>query len=287
MGELLRSNGLDRNVLKRKASVGLIYAVLIISCALVFAPLLWVISTSLKSYPETIARAQALIPLAPQWDNYITVFSLAPFATYFWNTVIVSVSVIGITLISSAMSAYAFARLKWPGRETVFVLYLSMLIVPVHVVLVPNFILLRELGILDTLLALVLTRAFLPLGTFLLRQFMMGIPKELEESAILDGCGYGRRFTFIVLPLAKAAMVTLLIVTLILIWNDYLFPLVFIQSPLNRTLTLGLAILAGDFDVQWNLVMAATVLSISPLVVIFLMAQRYFIEGVALQGTKG
>lgn len=278
---------MNRNILKRRASTVLIYVVLTVVSLLVFAPLLWVLGTSLKTYPETISRARAFLPLDPQWSNYASVFDLAPFGVYFWNTVIVSVSVLAITLLSSAMSAYAFARLKWPGRETVFVLYLSMLIIPVHVVLVPNFILLREIGLLDTLLALVLTRAFLPLGTFLLRQFFMGIPKELEESAILDGCGYGKRFTYIVLPLAKAALVTLLIVTLILIWNDYLFPLVFIQTPANRTLTLGLAILAGDFDVQWNLVMAATILSVSPLVVLFLFAQRFFIEGVALQGTKG
>lgn len=278
---------MNRNILKRRTSTVLIYVVLAVVSLLVFAPLLWVLGTSLKTYPETIARASSFLPLDPQWSNYVEIFGLAPFSVYFWNTVIVSVSVLAITLLSSAMSAYAFARLKWPGRETVFVLYLSMLIIPVHVVLVPNFILIRELNLLDTLLALVLTRAFLPLGTFLLRQFFMGIPKELEESAIIDGCGYGKRFTFIVLPLAKAALVTLLIVTLILIWNDYLFPLVFIQSPANRTLTLGLAILAGDFDVQWNLVMAATVLSVSPLVLLFLFAQRFFIEGVALQGTKG
>ncbi|TVQ22374.1 MAG: carbohydrate ABC transporter permease [Spirochaetaceae bacterium] len=278
---------MTRYQISRYTSTTILYAVLATVSVLVFAPLLWVIGTSLKTYPETIIRASSLFPEIPQWRNYVDIFDLAPFGRYFVNTLVVSVAVIAITLITSAMAAYAFSRLKWPGRETVFVLYLSMLIIPVHVVLVPNFILLRELRLLDTLLALILTRAFLPLGTFLMRQFFMGIPRELEESAIIDGCGYGRRFTSIIVPLSKPAFVTLLIVTLIMIWNDYLFPLVFIQSRLNRTLTLGLAILAGDFDVQWNIVMAATILSISPLVILFLFAQKYFIEGVALQGTKG
>lgn len=278
---------MNRNFLDKHAAHMFIYLVLAVVSALVFAPLLWVIGTSLKTYPETIAQASALFPETPHWQNYVEIFALAPFGRYFLNTLVVSVSVIVITLVTSAMAAYSFARLSWKGREAVFVLYLSMLIIPVHVVLVPNFILLRELRLLNTLLALVLTRAFLPLGTFLMRQFFMGIPRELEESAIIDGCGYGRRFAAIIVPLAKPAFVTLLIVTLIMIWNDYLFPLVFIQSRANRTLTLGLAILAGDFDIQWNLVMAATILSISPLVITFLFAQRYFIEGVALQGTKG
>ena len=278
---------MNRHKISRYTNATVLYTILTVVSVLVFAPLLWVIGTSLKTYPETIIRASALFPEVPQWRNYVEVFALAPFGRYFMNTLVVSVSVIAITLITSAMAAYAFSRLKWPGREGVFVLYLSMLIIPVHVVLVPNFILLRELRLLDTLLALIFTRAFLPLGTFLMRQFFMGIPRELEESAIIDGCGYGRRFASIIVPLSKPAFVTLLIVTLIMIWNDYLFPLVFIQSRLNRTLTLGLAILAGDFDVQWNIVMAATILSISPLVVLFLFAQKYFIEGVALQGTKG
>jgi multiple sugar transport system permease protein len=184
------------------------------------------------------------------------------------------------------MAAYAFARLKFPGRDVIFIAYLSTLMVPRQVVLIPNFIIMRTFGLLDTHWSLILTAVFIALGTFLLRQFFFTIPIELEEAAIIDGYGYGRRFLSIILPLSKPALVTLTIITLLNTWNEFLYALVFINSDDRRTLTLGLAILRGDFDVQWNLVMAATLLAILPLVLAFLVAQRFFIEGIALSGVK-
>lgn len=278
---------MNSSVVKRAIGTLTVYAILAVTVVIVFVPIAWAVGTSFKPFAEVYTRAHAIFPTTLQWENYIQVFRVANFQRYFLNTLLVSGAVCAITLTASSMAAYAFARLRFPGRETLFLLYLSTLIIPPQVVLIPNFVIMRELNLLNSLTALVLTRAFLPLGTFLLRQFFLGIPKELEESAVMDGCGYARRFIQIVLPLAKPALATLLIITLLQVWNDYLYPLVFIQSDAKRTLTLGLAILMGDFDVQWNLVMAATILSVLPLVVIYLFLQRFFIEGIALSGTKG
>ena len=278
---------MDSLAIRRFGSALLLYSVATLFALIALVPLAWAFGTSLKTYGEVFARPYAFIPLELQWDNYAEIFRAVPFARYFLNTVVVSAFACFFTLVTSAMSGYAFARLKFPGRETIFMLYLALLIIPPQVILIPNFIIMRELRLLDTLTALVLTRSFWPLGVFLLRQFFFGVPRELEEAAIMDGYGYARRFLFIILPLAKPALVTLFILTLLLVWNDFLYPLVFIQSDANRTLTLGLSILQGDLDVQWNLVMAAVILAISPLVVIYLFLQRFFIEGIALSGTKG
>jgi multiple sugar transport system permease protein len=271
----------------RTLSYALTYLVLGFFALTVLVPMLWATGTSLKTYGEVFSRPLAFVPDVPQWDNYAEIFRIAPFARYFVNTVIVSLFVCLITLLTSAMSAYAFARLKFPGRETIFVLYLATMMIPQQVILIPNFVIIREMGLIDSLTALILTRSFLPLGTFLLRQFFMGIPQELEEAAVIDGLGYTKRFVSIILPLAKPALVSLLIITLLLAWNDYLYPLVFIQSDSNRTLTLGLSILQGDLDIRWNLVLAATLVTVAPLVVVYLALQRFFIEGIALSGTKG
>ena len=271
----------------RTLSYAVTYLILGFFAITVLVPMLWAIGTSLKTYGEVFSDPLAFVPDVPQWDNYAEIFRIAPFARYFVNTVIVSLFVCVVTLLTSAMSAYAFARLKFPGRETIFVLYLATMMIPQQVILIPNFVIIREMGLIDSLAALILTRSFLPLGTFLLRQFFMGIPQELEEAAVIDGLGYTKRFVSIILPLAKPALVSLLIITLLLAWNDYLYPLVFIQSDSNRTLTLGLSILQGDLDVRWNLVLAATLVTVAPLVVVYLALQRFFIEGIALSGTKG
>lgn len=250
-------------------------------------PLGWAFSTSLKTDVEVLVDPYSLIPSDPVWSNYAEVFSILPFLTYFGNSVFVSILTILITLLTSSLSAYVFARLHFRGRNVLFLLYLATLMVPRQVVLIPNFIMMKHFGLIDNLWSLVLTGSFTAYGTFFLRQFFMTLPIELEESAILDGLGYWRRLFCIVIPLAKASLITLTIITLLNTWNDFLFPLVFINSEANRTLTVGLSLLRGDFDTRWNIVMAATLLSISPLVVFFCFAQKYFIEGIALTGIKG
>ncbi len=263
------------------------YVLLVLLAAFFFIPFWWMVSTSFKTYTEVYTRQYSLWPASFNFENYRDVFKALPFGTYLWNTFKVSALVILGTLTTSSMAAYAFARLNFKGRDILFFLYLATLMIPRQVVLIPNFIIFREMGLLDTHWSLVLSGIFTAYGTFLLRQFFLSIPKELEEAAVIDGYGYWARFTHIIIPLSKAALTTLLIITLLAIWNEYLYALVFIQSDRNRTLTLGISLLRGDFDVKWNQVMAATLISIAPIVVVYLSAQRYFVEGIALTGVKG
>ncbi|GHT68430.1 ABC transporter permease [Spirochaetia bacterium] len=251
------------------------------------SPLLWALSTSLKTDLEVLEKPYNLFPEKLQFQNYRTVFTILPFLLYFKNSVVVSATVIVGTLVTSSLAAYAFSRLHFKGRTVLFMLYLATLMVPRQVVLVPNFVILRNLGLLDNLWSLILTGVFTAYGTFFLRQFFLSLPIELEEAAIIDGLGHFGRLALIIIPLAKPALVTLTIITLLNIWNDFLFPLVFINSDINRTLTIGLSLLRGDYDTRWNIVMAATLLSITPLLALFVFAQRFFIEGIALSGIKG
>lgn len=267
-----------------RAAVALVIAV---AAAVTLVPFAWAIGLSLKTYAEVIKDVSNPFPSVPRFRNYLEVFMTIPFLSYFLNTVYVTALCCLGTLITSSMAAYAFARLKFPGRDALFMVYLATLMVPRQVTLIPNFVLFRVAGLIDTRLSLVLTGIFTAYGTFLLRQFFLGIPKELEEAAIVDGYGYWKRFSRIIIPLAKPALTTLFIVTLLNIWNEYLYALVFINTDTKRTLTLGLAIMRGDFDVRWNLVMAATILAIAPLLVIYAFLQRFFVEGIALSGIKG
>lgn len=274
-------------VLRRLTGRLAILVILLLTLAVIVVPLFWTIGISLKSYAEAAKDLTNPFPATLNFSNYLDVFTKIPFFRYFLNTVLITAACCAGTLATSSMAAYAFARLKFPGRDALFLLYLATLMVPRQVTLIPNFILFRMAGLIDSPLALILTGIFTAYGTFLLRQFFLGIPVELEEAAIIDGYGYGRRFVQIIIPLAKPALTTLFIVTLLASWNEYLYALVFINTDSHRTLTLGLAILRGDFDVQWNLVMAATILAILPLAVTYLFLQRFFVEGIALSGIKG
>ncbi len=274
---------------RAKRAIGnlVVWLVILIVTAVILVPLLWAVGISLKSYAEVIKDVSNPFPKVPKFENYVNVFKTIPFFSYFLNTVWVTVACCAGTLLTSSMAAYAFARLKFPGRDVLFLVYLATLMVPRQVTLIPNFVLFRMAGLIDTRLSLILTGIFTAYGTFLLRQFFLSIPRELEEAAIIDGYGYWARFSKIIIPLAKPALTTLLIITLLAIWNEYLYALVFINSETKRTLTLGLAIMRGDFDVQWNLVMAATILAIVPLLTVYVFLQRFFVEGIALSGIKG
>lgn len=289
MGYQLRGRGvkmLSTRSSKRFNNTGW-YLLLFVLFLFFFVPFWWMIATSLKDDTEVYTKAYSLFITKFHFENYRDVFSSMPFSRYFLNTLLVSVAVIFGTLITSSMAAYAFARLHFPGRDTLFFLYLATLMIPRQITLIPNFILFKHLGLLDNLWSLVLSGIFTAYGTFLLRQFFLSIPRELEEAAVIDGYGYWARFVHIILPLAKAGLTTLLIITLLSIWNEYLYALVFIQSDAKRTLTLGIALLRGDYDIRWNLVMAATLVSVSPIVIVYLSCQRYFVEGIALTGVKG
>ena len=271
----------------------LVYLAAAILLAVIFTPFMWMLGTSLKPFSEVFKRPYNPFPQRVDFSNYVRLFKSISeggyrytFFLYMFNTVKIALFTCLGSLITSSMAAYAFARLRFPGRDVLFMAYLATLMVPRHVVLIPNFIMLKAVGLYDSHLALILTGVFTAYGTFLMRQFFLTIPRDLEEAAVIDGYGYAARFVKIILPLAKPALTTLSIITLLNIWNEYLYALIFINTDAKRTLTLGLSLLRGDLDVQWNLVMAATTLSVLPLIAAFLLLQRFFIEGIALTGIK-
>ncbi|MEA4815866.1 MAG: carbohydrate ABC transporter permease, partial [Lachnospiraceae bacterium] len=207
-----------------------IWFILALLILLFVVPFWWMLITSLKTGEEVYTKPYSLWLKNPRWSNYKQVFSALPFLGYLLNTIKVTAFVCLGTLITSSMAAFAFSRLQFPGRDSIFFLYLATLMVPKQVILIPDFILFKWMGLLDNHLALIFTGIFTAYGTFLLRQFFLGIPKELEEAATLDGYGPFRRFYHIIIPLAKPALTTLFIMTVLNLWNEYLYALVFIQS---------------------------------------------------------
>jgi multiple sugar transport system permease protein len=264
-----------------------VHLVLGLGAVIIMVPLVWTVAASFKSYGELFGSPYGFLPKQWVWTNYSDVFRAVPFHLYFLNTLKITVVCTIGSIITSAAAAYAFARLNFPCRDYLFMGYLTTLMIPRQITLVPTFLIMRWLGLLDTHLSLILPGLFTAYGTFLLRQFFLGIPRELEEAATIDGCGYLRRFFQVILPLSKPALATLGIFTLMAQWNDLLYPMIFLNSENNRTLVLGLAIFRGDVDVQWNLLMAAVVMSSAPIVIAFLSAQRFFVEGIATSGLKG
>jgi multiple sugar transport system permease protein len=263
------------------------YLIVILGALGMVLPLLWAVVASFKSYGDLLSNPLTLIPKQWVWQNYLEIFRAVPFHLYFINSLKITVTCTVGTLLTSAVAAYAFARLRFPGRDFLFMGYLATLMIPRQITLVPTFLIMRWLGLLDSHLSLMLPGLFSAYGTFLLRQFFLSVPLELEEAATIDGCGYFRRFAVIIMPLSRPALATLAIFTMMGQWNDFLYPMVFLNSEEKRTLIMGLAIFRGDVDVQWNLLMAAVLLTSAPVIMAFLSAQRFFVEGIATSGLKG
>jgi multiple sugar transport system permease protein len=250
-------------------------------------PLLWMIVTSLQTLNETRHYPPTLVPSSLEWNNYREVLQEAPFARWFLNTLIVTVVVVIGNLLFCSLAGYAFARIKFFGREVAFVLILATLMVPFQVIIIPEFLIVRRLGMIDSLGALILPNLAGAFGIFLLRQFFRTLPIELEEAARIDGCSRLGVLFKIVLPLSGPALATLAVITFMWTWNDFLWPLITIYNPDNMTLQLGLSTFQGAHQTNTNLLMAANVLSMLPILVLFFVAQRYFIRGIATSGLKG
>ncbi|WP_253905567.1 carbohydrate ABC transporter permease [Bacillus sp. THAF10] len=249
-------------------------------------PFIWMISTSLKTSGATMVLPPQFIPEEFNLENYQRVADTFPVFKFLWNSLLVAVtSTIGQLLLCS-MAAYAFARLEFKGRDVIFVIYLATLMVPSQVTMTPQFILMKYMGWLDTYQGLILPGMFNAFGTFLLRQFFLGIPKELEEAAFMDGANHFRIFAQIILPLSMPALATLMIFSFMQSWNNFLWPLIVVNSPDMMTLPLGLSLLQGRWETDWNLMMAGVVISVIPVLAVYSFAQRYFIQGITLSGMK-
>jgi multiple sugar transport system permease protein len=250
-------------------------------------PLLWMLVTSVETLSETRHFPPILVPHGIQTQNYTDVLRYAPFGRWFLNTTIVTVvSVIG-NLLFCSLAGYAFARIKFFGRDVVFILVLATLMVPFQVVMIPTFLIVRQLGLIDTLDALILPNLAGAFGIFLLRQFFRTLPIELEEAARIDGASRLGVLFKIVLPLSGPVLATLAVITFLWTWNDFLWPLIVISTPSNMTLQLGLTTFQGAHQTSTNLLMAANVMAIVPILLLFFLAQRYFVRGIATSGLKG
>ena len=264
-----------------------LYIILIISSLTMFIPFMWMISTSMKTTQYTLSIPIQLLPEKINFDNYKRLFEVMSFGKMFANSLIVAViSTIGQLLFSS-MAAYAFARIKFRGSNFLFMLYLATMMIPSQVTITPLFILMRTFGWLDTYQGLIVPGLFRAFGVFLIRQFFLTLPKELEEAAYMDGANRLVVFTRIILPLATPVLITQALMAFMDSWNAYLWPLFVVSKSEMFTLPIGLASLQGQYVTEWNLVMAGTVLSILPMLLIYIFAQKYLIKGFATSGLKG
>jgi len=271
--------------LRRSVLGGLSYVLLTTFAVACLVPFAWMLLTALK--PETEVFNMAWLPSRPAWENFPRAFTFFPFARFLSNTLVVAVGGTALHLVTSVLAAYAFARLRFRGREVLFLLYLGTLMIPQQVTIVPLFIMMRNIGWVDTFWALIVPGAFHALGVFLLRQFFLSIPQELEESALIDGAGRLRILWGIILPLSKPALATLAVFTFIREWNAFLWPLIVTTSPDMRTLPVGLSLFNGQYGTEWHLLMAAATVTLLPTLLIFVFAQRYFVQGIALTGFGG
>jgi multiple sugar transport system permease protein len=276
-------------MIQRKIGRTLTYLILIAGAIIVSIPFLWMLSTSLKADHQIMTSELVWIPNPVRWQNYLDAVTYIPYFLYLKNTVFVSViSVIGV-LMAASMSAYAFAKLRAPGSNLLFVLLLSSMMLPGQVTMIPVFVLFRNLGWYNSLKALTVP-AFLGGGAFnifLLRQFFMGIPNEIIEAAKIDGCSYWGIYWRIMLPLGKPALTTVALFTFIGTWNDFMSPLIYLQDQSLYTIALGLQFFQSLHSTEYALLMAAALLTSLPIVILFFFGQEHFIRGVNLEGTKG
>jgi multiple sugar transport system permease protein len=267
--------------------VALSYLVLSAGASIMILPFVWMLSTSLKTSAAVFVYPPQWLPNPLIWSNYADVVRIMPFFRYILNTAFVAGSVTVLHLVVSSFAAFAFARLRFPGRDRLFLAYLATLMVPGQVTLIPNFLIIKYLGWISTYQALIIPQVFSAFGTFLLRQFFLTIPRDLEDAGRIDGASAFGIYRRIVLPLSGPALATLGVFTFTAQWNNFLWPLIVINDEQMRTLTVGLQALVGEFTVQYPLLMAGSVLSLVPMLVIFLLAQRFFVRGIALTGLAG
>jgi multiple sugar transport system permease protein len=272
---------------RRSLKWAILYGSLLVAAATMIMPFLWMLSTSLKADQFVLTMPPQFLPRPLTLDSYQRLMELFPIAHMFFNSLFVAVVTTVGQVFISAMAAYAFARMQFRGRDVVFLLYLATLMIPSQVTITPLFILMRYLGWINTYQGLIAPGIFTAFGTFLLRQFFLTLPRDLEEAAFIDGATHLTVFLRIILPLARPALATLAVFAFMGSWNSFLWPLFIVRNEVLMTLPVGLATLHGRWLTQWNLVMAGSVITVIPMLIIYLFAQRYFVRGVVLSGLKG
>ncbi|MEW5957950.1 MAG: carbohydrate ABC transporter permease [Chloroflexota bacterium] len=266
----------------------LVLLLLFLFSLIFLAPLVWAVATSLRLPADSFKLPPQWIPTNPRWENYTEVFELTPFATYVVNSLLVTLSCVIGQLFTSSLAGYAFGRLKFPGRELLFWLVLATMMIPIQATIIPVFVLISQMKLADTLIALILPALPTAFGTFLLRQYFLTIPDELEEAALIDGANYFQVFWKIHLPLVQTGLAVQAILSFNFFWNEFFRPLIFLTSKEYFTLPVGLVDLRGYFSTgSISVVLAGVVMSLIPVLIIFLLGQRYLIEGIMRSGIKG
>ena len=264
------------------------YLLLLTGSVVMLIPLVWLVRSSFMGLGQIFIFPPEWIPDPWHWDNYPKALTTIPFVRYFFNTLYILVPTVIGTLITASLAAFGFSRLQWPGRDWMFGILLSALMLPYAVTLIPTFLLWARIGLINTYWPLVLPDWFggSIFYVFLLRQFFLTLPRELDEAAIIDGANPLQVLRHVVVPLSRPALITVGIFSALFEWNDFLGPLIYLNDSRQFTLALGLAEFTGLYTSQWHLLMAASTVVIAPVLVLFLFAQRYFIEGITLTGIK-
>lgn len=265
----------------------LIHLLLVLGASVMVGPFVWMILTSLKTLGEATRVPPVVFPSTWQWNNYRDVWTTLSFANFYTNTMVMTAGRTVGQVVFCSMAAYAFARIQFPGRDVLFIVFLSVLMVPAQVFLIPQYLLMARLGWVNTVQALIVPGMFSAFGTFLLRQSFMSMPSELEEAAKLDGANHFQIYWRVMLPLAKSGVIALAIITIRWSWNDLLWPLIVINSPSKMVLSAGIASLQGQYLTHYPILMAGAALATWPLILLFFLFQRHFVEGIALSGSKG
>ncbi|WP_306317397.1 MULTISPECIES: carbohydrate ABC transporter permease [unclassified Streptomyces] len=277
----------ERRTDMRQGRIWPAHVLLVLGAAITVFPLLWELLTSFKSFGESVRVPPTILPAHWDFSNYAKVFDGVPFGQQFVNTLVMALLRTAAQLVLCSMAAYAFARIRFPGRGAIFLGFLAVLMVPGQLFLLPQYQIMQNLGWLDSMQALVVPGMFSAFGTFLLRQFFMGLPEELEEAARLDGANPFTVFWRIALPLAKPGLLALGILTFLWSWNDLMWPLIVNTDPAKMPLSAGLASLQGAHLTEYPVLMAGSLLATLPVIVVFVAMQRQFIQGIAFSGMKG
>jgi len=293
-GKLLSSStkrkaaGLTRQQ-RRRIGDTIAWVLLSLGGIMMMVPFLWMVFTSFKSTPEIYQYPPKLFPRVWLWSNYYDAWTLLPFATFFKNSAIVSIGVVLGQLFTCSLAGYSFGRLRYPGRDRIFLLYLATMMIPFAVIMIPLYVQMSSMKWVDTLWPLIVPAIFTPWGTFLMRQFMLTLPRELEDAARIDGASFFRIYARIILPLTKPALATLGIFTFLGSWNSFLWPLIMISSLKLKTVPLGMTAFQSRMPAKtpWELVMAAATFAILPVLIAFVLGQKYYVQGIVTSGLKG
>lgn len=263
------------------------YALILLVTATMLAPFVWMLSASLKLDRDVFAFPIEWIPAEPRWLNYIEIWEKIPLGLFVLNTAKLTVIVTILQLLTSSFAAYAFAKLRFPYRNFLFLAYIATIAMPWQVYMVPQFLMMRELGLNNTHMALIFLQAFTAFGVFLMRQFYLSIPDELCEAARIDGMSEYGIWWRIMLPLSMPALSTLTIFTFVNTWNDFLGPLIYLTKTELKTIQIGIRMFISQYSAEYGLIMAASVVALIPVLIVFLALQKYFVEGIASTGLKG